>query len=433
MSGKEVAMKILHTGDLHIGKYVHDFSMLEDQAYILEQILEIAVREQVEVMLIAGDVYDRSVPTAEAVGLLDAFLTKALACGIRIIMISGNHDSPQRLGFAGRILEKQGLHIAGTYEGEAKKVTLKDRYGEVTFLCIPYCRPDTLGASSCEEAVAEILAREKTDSRKRNVLVTHYFVTDGGRGPLLSDSETMVHVGGLDNIEASLLSEFDYVALGHIHRPQQIGDRPVFYSGSPLKYSFSEAKYDKSVNIITLREKGDMDVRCEKLKPLHEMRQIRGTLEQIMQAAAEDSAAADGALAGRNNAAADSALADVDDAAADSALANGDDTADGALAGRNAADRQCLDYVQVTLTDEVELYDPIGTLRTVYPNIMQLLLAVRDDAAEAAVPEHAADRSRSPMQMYLDFYEEVRGRQIDEPRRQVIEDVMREASQEDGA
>lgn len=409
LSGKEVAMKILHTGDLHIGKYVHDFSMLEDQAYILEQILEIAVREQAGVMLIAGDVYDRSVPTAEAVGLLDAFLTKTLARGIQVIMISGNHDSPQRLGFAGRILEKQGLHIAGTYEGEAKKVTLKDRYGEVTFLCIPYCRPGTLGASSCEEAVAEILAREKTDSRKRNVLVTHYFVTDGGRSPLLSDSETMVHVGGLDNIEASLLSEFDYVALGHIHRPQQIGDRPVFYSGSPLKYSFSEAKYDKSVNIITLREKGDMDVRCEKLKPLHEMRQLRGTLEQIMQAAEENSAA-------------------------DGVLADGDDTAaDGVSASRNAAVRQCLDYVQVTLTDEVELYDPIGTLRTVYPNVMQLLLAVRDDAAGAAAGEHAADRSRSPMQMYLDFYEEVRGRQIDEPRRQVIEDVMREASQEYGA
>ena len=410
LSGKEVAMKILHTGDLHIGKYVHDFSMLEDQAYILEQILEIAVREQVEVMLIAGDVYDRSVPTAEAVGLLDKFLTKTLACGIRIIMISGNHDSPQRLGFAGRILEKQGLHIAGTYEGEAKKVTLKDRYGEVTFLCIPYCRPGTLGASSCEEAVAEILAREKTDSRKRNVLVTHYFVTDKGRSPLLSDSETMVHVGGLDNIEASLLSEFDYVALGHIHRPQQIGDRPVFYSGSPLKYFFSEAKYDKSVNIITLREKGDMDVRCEKLKPLHEMRQLRGTLEQIMQAAAENSTAADGVSANEDNAA-----------------------ANGVSAGGNVAACQCFDYVQVTLTDEATLYDPIGTLRTVYPNVMQLLLAVRDDAAGGVSAENVADRSRSPMQMYLDFYEEVRGRQIDEPRRQVIEDVMREASQEYGA
>lgn len=378
-------MKILHTGDLHIGKYVHDFSMLEDQAYILEQILEIAVREQVGVILIAGDVYDRSVPTAEAVGLLDAFLTKTLAYGIQMIMISGNHDSPQRLGFAGRILEKQGLHIAGTYEGEAKKVTLEDSYGEVTFLCIPYCKPDTLGASGCEEAVAEILAKEKIDNKKRNLLVTHYFVTDGGRSPLLSDSETMVHVGGLDNIEASLLSDFDYVALGHIHRPQQIGDRPVFYSGSPLKYSFSEAKYDKSVNIITLHEKGDMDVRCEKLTPLHEMRQLRGTLEQIMQAAKEEQA------------------------------------------------KRSLDYVQVTLTDEIELYDPIGTLRTVYPNMMQLLLAVRDEQTETAMTENAADRSRSPMQMYLDFYEEVRGRQIDEPRLQVIGDVMREASREHGA
>lgn len=407
-------MKILHTGDLHIGKYVHDFSMLEDQAYILEQILEIAVREQVEVMLIAGDVYDRSVPTAEAVGLLDSFLTKTLARGIRVIMISGNHDSPQRLGFAGRILEKQGLHIAGTYEGEAKKVTLKDTYGEVTFLCIPYCRPEALGASSCEEAVAEILAKEKIDSEKRNVLVTHYFVTDGGHSPFLSDSETAVNVGGLDNIEASLLSEFDYAALGHIHRPQQIGGRPVFYSGSPLKYSFSEANHDKSVNLITLREKGDMDVQCAKLTPLHEMRLLRGTLKQIMQAAEEEQTGGVEREAGSR-----------ENAEGRGAAEGGDDAAAG-----KAAARKCFDYVQVTLTDEAELYDPIGALRSVYPNIMQLLLAVRDEQAEDAAPSNAADRSRSPMQMYLDFYEEVRGRQIDEPRRQVIEDAMREAARE---
>lgn len=377
-------MKILHTGDLHIGKYVHDISMLKDQEYILTRILQIAVRERVDVILIAGDVYDRSVPTAEAVKLLDSFLTEVLEHDIEIIMISGNHDSPERLGFAGRILEKQGLHIAGTYEGEAVKVTLKDTYGEVAFLCIPYCKPAVLGAASCEEAVRKILEQETIDAEKRNVLLTHYFVTDGGRAPLLSDSETMVNVGGLDNIEASLFSEFDYVALGHIHRPQQIGDRPVFYSGSPLKYSFSEAKYDKSVNIVTLNAKGDVDVRREKLTPLHEMRQLKGTLQQIMEAA----------------------QADISEN------------------GSNAVNDS---YVQVRLTDETALYDPIGTLRTVYPNIMQLLL--EDGEREEVEHEEycAAERARSPLQLYLDFYQEVRGKEIDEARRQVIEALMREA------
>lgn len=365
-------MKILHTGDLHIGKQVHDFSMLEDQNYILDQILGIAVRESVDVLLIAGDVYDRSVPMAEAVAVLDAFLTNVLAKGIRIIMISGNHDSPERLGFAGRILEKQGLYIAGTYEGKIKKVTLEDSFGKVAFLCIPYLRPGTAGAGSCQEAVAQILGTAETDRDERTVLLTHYFVTDGGRQPLLSDSETTVHVGGLDNIDVSLFAGFDYVALGHIHRPQQIGGKHVYYSGSPLKYSFSEAKYDKSVNIVTMRAKNDISVTKEKLIPLHEMRQIKGSLEQIMEAAGAGSE----------------------------------------------------DYVQVTLTDEAELYDPIGTLRSVYPNIMQLLRA--ESAAESELPDEkdTADHRKSPLEMYMDFYRDVRGREMDEAGRRIIEQTM---------
>ena len=367
-------MKILHTGDLHIGKYVHDFSMLEDQSYILKQIQEIAIREKADVMLLAGDIYDRSVPMAEAVAILDDFLTEVLAAGIRILMISGNHDSPERVEFASRILEKQGLYITGTYEETKKWVTLKDDYGEVAFLCIPFCRPGTRGAHSCEEMVAEMLADAQIDTTKRNVLLSHYFVTDSGRTPLLSDSETMVHVGGLDNVEASLLEAFDYVALGHIHRPQQIGDRPVYYAGSPLKYSFSEAMHDKSVNIVTLGEKGDITVTREKLKPLREMRVLKGNLEQILEA---------------------------------------------------AGGKKDMDYVQITLTDEVELYDPMGTLRSVYPNVMQLLFTGREEGAGDRESTMQADRARSPLQMYQDFYEEVRGKEMDEERLRIVEEIMK--------
>lgn len=370
-------MKFLHTGDLHIGKYVHDFSMLEDQAYILNQILEIAIREKVDALLLAGDIYDRSVPTAEAVSVLDDFLTKVLAEDIRIIMISGNHDSPERVEFAGRILEKQGLFITGTYKQDRKKVTLQDEYGEVAFLCIPFCRPGTIGAHNCEEAMAEMLSEAEIDLSGRNVLLTHYFVTDGGRQPLLSDSESTVHVGGLDNIEASLFDKFDYVALGHIHRPQKIGNRPIYYAGSPLKYSFSEALHDKSVNIVTLNNKGDISVINEKLVPLREMRVLKGNLEQILQ----------------------------------------------------AVDKKDTDYVQITLTDEIELYDPLGTLRSVYPNVMQLVFSEKETGFQEADNHTLVECQRSPIQMYQDFYEEVRGKEIDQDRLDVIADIMKAAEE----
>lgn len=371
-------MRFLHTGDLHIGKYVHDFSMLEDQAHILNQILEIAVRERVDVLLLAGDIYDRALPMAEAVSILDDFLTRVLAEHIRIIMISGNHDSPERVEFAGRILKKQGLYITGTYDQDRNKVTLQDEYGEVTFLCMPFCKPGVLGAHSCQEAMAGLLSEAQIDRTGRNVLLTHYFVTDGGSQPALSDSETMIHVGGLDNVEASLFEDFDYVALGHIHRPQQIGDRPVYYAGSPLKYSFSEALHDKSVNIVTLNEKGDMTVTKEKLTPLREMRILKGSLEQILQAAHWE---------------------------------------------------QNTDYVQVTLTDEAELYDPLGTLRSVYPNIMQLLFSKKQEMGQEAAERRQAERSRTPIQLYRDFYQEIRGKEIDEERLRIVEDMMKAAEE----
>lgn len=372
-------MRILHTADLHIGKSVHDFSMLEDQRAILTQITEILRREKIDVMLLAGDIYDRTVPSAQAVTLLDEFLTKVSRMKIPVIAISGNHDSPERLEFLNGVLEKQGIFISGIYKDVLKKVTLEDSYGKVTFICLPYFRSGELGLKSSQEVAEKLLAEAEIDTTQRNVLLTHYFVTDHGRAPELSDSETALQVGGIDNVEAEVFEDYDYVALGHIHRPQQIGDRMMYYAGSPLKYSFSEADQEKSVNIITLKEKGDITVTKESLKPVHDMRKIRGTMEQILQA---------------------------------------------------ASGPRDLDYIQVSLTDEDELYNPMEMLRSVYPNVMELILTKNLVREEQQNEKRQADRSRTPMQMFEDFYREVRREEMDEARKDLILEIMKEAEEE---
>lgn len=372
-------MRILHTADLHIGKSVHDFSMLEDQRAILTQITEILRREKIDVMLLAGDIYDRTVPSAQAVTLLDEFLTNVSRMKIPVIAISGNHDSPERLEFLNGVLEKQGIFISGIYKDVLKKVTLEDSYGKVTFICLPYFRSGELGLKSSQEVAEKLLAEAEIDTTQRNVLLTHYFVTDHGRAPELSDSETALQVGGIDNVEAEVFEDYDYVALGHIHRPQQIGDRMMYYAGSPLKYSFSEADQEKSVTIITLKEKGDITVTKESLKPVHDMRKIRGTMEQILQA---------------------------------------------------ASGTRDMDYIQVSLTDEDELYNPMEMLRSVYPNVMELILTKNLVREEQQNEKRQADRSRTPMQMFEDFYREVRREEMDEARKDLILEIMKEAEEE---
>lgn len=314
-------MKFLHTGDLHIGKKLFEASVLEDQAHILNQIHEIALAEQVQAVVLAGDLYDRSVPPAEAVTLLDDFLTRLVQAGIPVIAVSGNHDSPERISFGEKILEKQGLYLAGVYEGSLRRVEISDGETKVCFVCLPFVKPAQVEETTSAGAVARILYKEglladdisgqeqdKDTAQKqekaaaqgnraleqektaaqgdrvleqekaaaqentaegpmtgsegmdvcevpmRQVLVTHYFVTgENGQAPQLADSETSVDVGGIDNIPADVFKAFDYVALGHIHRCQQVGEGPIWYAGAPMKYSFSETRDTKSVNIVELR------------------------------------------------------------------------------------------------------------------------------------------------------------------------------------
>ena len=251
-------MRILHTGDLHIGKTVNNFNMLEDQKHVLTQMVELVKEKDVQVFIIAGDVYDRAIPTAEAVSVFDDFIEKLHATGVTILCISGNHDSPERLSFAQEILEKKGVHFEGVYKGRCKQVRLTDEDGPVVFTLMPFVKPALLSVNTSDMAVRSMLAdTPRQDEKERHVLITHYFVTNAGIQPELSDSESHVLVGGLDNVDCSLFAGFHYTALGHIHKPQRMDKDnslygPVVYAGSPLAYSFSECGQQKGIVYVEL-------------------------------------------------------------------------------------------------------------------------------------------------------------------------------------
>lgn len=388
-------MKFLHTGDLHIGKTVHEFSMLEEQRHILAQIIEIAKREAVDAVVIAGDVYDRSIPSTDAVNLLDDFLTRLTGSGIKVFLISGNHDSPERVGFADKILEKQGLYIGGRVEEPLKQVTLQDAWGEVTFVLLPFTKPAVVGAGSSREAVQLLLnnngygadwaesmrkSKEKRKGKcmeKRHVLITHFFVTGAdGQMPELSDSETAVNVGGLEQVPAALFAGFDYVALGHIHKPQRISEGNCYYAGSPLKYSFSECRQTKGVRLVTMEE--EIHVQSIPLTPIHEMRTVQGTLAALMSP-------------------------DVIQAA------------------------DCEDYIQAVLTDEEELLDPIGVLRSVYPNIMQIQLAKNERKSSENYETSLRVQGKSTLELFREFYALVKEEPLDERREQIVKECLKQA------
>jgi len=298
-------MKLLHLADLHLGKSVNEISMIPDQkAILLTQIPELIDREKIDAVLIAGDVYDRSIPPEDADTLLDDFLSLLSGMKIPVLAISGNHDSDERLDFGSRLFEKTGIYVAGRYQGRLREVTLNDEYGEVHCWLLPYVQSSQVRyfypddpISSYEDAVRAAIRHADIDFSKRNVILSHQFVTGrpdtvpaGGAGaasafdPLLSGSEVKaLNVGTVDRISSDVYVGFDYVALGHIHRPQEIGRPTVRYAGSPLKYSLSEADQIKSFTIIDLKEKGaDPEIRLVPVKLPHEMRRLKGPFMELM-------------------------------------------------------------------------------------------------------------------------------------------------------
>lgn len=382
-------MKLLHLADLHIGKVINEFSMLEDQKYVLNQVVSIALEEKTDGVILAGDIYDRSVPTAEAVLVLDGFLRQLSEAGQRVFVVSGNHDSPERIGFAGSILEKGGLYMEGSFLDTLKKVSLKDEFGAVNLYFLPFARAVTMqkalglpAGTDMSGCIRRVIEHTGIDTRERNILITHHFVTGNGRTPELSDSEYPVSVGGTDNVDAEVFKDFDYVALGHIHKPQFVGRREVCYAGSPLKYSFSECETVKSVVLLELKEKGEVSIERRELKPLHDMRQIKGSLEELLK---EEIV--------------------------------------------SLADRE--DYLKVTLTDEDELFEPMERLRSRYPNVMQMeLLKNLRHEGEAAVRKQQI-REKTMLEIYQDFYEAVTDRTLDEERMQVLAALAKEIREEE--
>ena len=369
-------MKFLHTADLHIGKSIYEFHMLEDQQYILQEILQIAEAEKVDAILLAGDIYDRSVPSTEAVQLLEWFLTEALKLA-PIFMISGNHDSAERLSFGASLFAQNGLYIAGGKD--VKEVIMQDEYGKVAVHMLPFVKPAVVASANCEDAVAKQLEvlQENWNAADRHVLMTHFFVCAGGKEPELSDSEVRGLVGGLEQVDVNLFEAYDYVALGHIHKPQTMKRGQTYYAGSPLCYSFSECVTNKAVNIIELLESNKTEIYHKPLHPRRQMRILRGSLAELVK--------------------------------------QGNVTGEG---------RE--DYIQAILTDKEELIDPIGTLRSVYPNTMQIVLEKR--LAEGSMPllRGAESKSKTIEELFADFYETLAGEAMDEQRVTVVREVAEE-------
>ena len=276
-------MKLLHLSDLHLGKRVNEFSMLEDQKYILSEIIQIVEKEAPDAVLIAGDVYDKSVPPAEAVELFDDFLVRLSRLGTQVFVISGNHDSPERVAFGGRLMDPSGIHMSPVYSGQVQPVPLTDAFGTVNIYMLPFVKPihvrrffPEAETGTYTDALRTAVEQMSVDPAARNVLITHQFVTGAWR----SESED-ISVGGTDNVDASVFDAFDYVALGHIHGPQHVGRETMRYCGTPLKYSFSEAGHQKSVTAVELGEKGSVQVRAIPLTPRRDMREIRGTYLEL--------------------------------------------------------------------------------------------------------------------------------------------------------
>lgn len=361
-------MRIVHTSDWHIGKMVNGLSMLEDQKFILDQIIQFLIEQKAELLLVAGDIYDRSIPPADAVALLDdAFYRITAQAGIPVIAVSGNHDSPQRLAFASRLYERAGLYLEGVYNKDIRKITLKDEFGKLHFYCLPYLEPALVRADfpelrlhSYDDAFRAVISRNlpQIDLTERNVLVTHGFFSYLKNPEAVERSDSEISLGGSDLIDAAYVDLFDYAALGHLHRPQAAGREYIRYSGSPLKYSVSESTGRKSVTTLELREKGQLSVKKFELTPLRDLRVLRGSFAELC-APAE-------------------------------------------AAGRG-------DYIFAELSDDSLIPNAMEKLRAVYPNILGLELVGRRREYDAALSAAAAVKNKTPEALFGEFYKAVKG------------------------
>lgn len=377
----------MHLADLHLGKRVNGFSMMEDQEYILNRILEIMEEEQPDGLLIAGDVYDKTIPPAEAVRRMDDFLTAVAAKHVPVFLISGNHDSAERVAFGHQLMQGSGIWISPVYDGTIRHHTLKDRWGEVNIYLIPFLRPSVVRSffpdveiEDYTDALRTIIEDLQVDTSRRNVVLAHQFVTAAGALPETCDSEQL-SVGGLDRVDGSVFSPFDYTALGHLHGPQRVGSETIRYAGSPLKYSFSELHQKKSVTVAELRAKGETEIRQIPLQPRREMTELRGTFEEILEEARKKGAPQ-------------------------------------------------TDYYHMILTDETDVVDALSRLREYYPNIMLLDYDNRRTRSQKEVEQLDRVEERTPGELFAALYEQQNGQEMDSDRKEYLDGLIREIWEE---
>ncbi len=352
-------MKLMHISDLHIGKRVNEYSMIEDQKYILKKILVCIEEEKPDGLIIAGDVYDKSVPSAEAVEVLDDFLVRIVKLKLKTFIISGNHDSPERLAFANRIVKNQGIYISSVFGAETEVIQLSDSYGAVNIFLLPFIKPAHVRSvfpdeqiANYSEAVEVAIKHMDINQDDRNILVTHQFVT----GSTSCDSED-ISVGGTDNVDLQVFQDFDYVALGHLHSPQKVGRETIRYCGTPLKYSFSESKHSKSITVIEMKEKGVVNIDTVPLIPLRDLREIKGSYLEVTEQSFYK-------------------------------------------------DMNVEDYLHITLTDEEDIPNAIGKLRVIYPNIMKLDYDNKRTQTTNVIDGTMDIERKSPLELFAEFYVE---------------------------
>ena len=379
-------MKFMHLSDLHLGKRVHEYSMIEDQEYILNQIVQIAADEKVDAVFIAGDIYDKTFPPVEAVTLLDQFLWALAEKEISVWIISGNHDSAERLSFGSRLMEKNEIHIAPVYNGELHTVTMEDEYGPIDISLLPFIKPAQVKRFFPEEEIhtytdaLQTALQGDAPRNRRRILITHQFVTGASR----CESEEPV-VGGLDNVDASVFNGFDYVALGHIHSPQNVGRETLRYCGTPLKYSFSEVHQEKSITIVTMKEKGCISLKTIPLRPLRDLKEIKGTYNDLT------------------------------------------------LKSFYEHTEYPESYLHITLTDEEDVPDAVSRLQVIYPHIMKLDYDNARTRNSPGTDTAGETENKTPMELFEEFYQRRNFQPMSEEQKKFASELMEKVMEEEEA
>lgn len=376
-------MKFVHLSDLHLGKRVNGYSMIEDQKYILLKILNVIDEQKAEAVVIAGDVYDKPIPPTEAVQLFDDFLFRLVERNLQILVISGNHDSPERIAFGSRFMDKSGVHMSQVYNGKNDLVELKDKYGKVNFYMLPFVKPSNVRRffedeeiNTYTDAVRVAVSHMNVNKKARNVIITHQFVTGAQR----SESETIA-VGGTDNVDSYVFDDFDYVALGHIHGPQNVGKNTVRYCGTPLKYSFSEISHKKSVTVVEMKEKGNVKVSTVELTPKLDMREIKGTYEEL-------------------------------------------------TFKKNYENTNTEDYLHIILTDEEDVADAVAKLRCVYPNLMKLDYDNTRTRNSLALTQAEETEKKTDTELLSEFFEKQNGKSLSDEQLEYAANLFEQIKEE---